>query len=139
MANEWDENKSEESNDSATTGATPAGMVEAVTQNVELIVDKVMDTAGDAVVAVQEKLGMRPPPRAKKPAKPKPRAKAPAVKAKAPAMKIKARTAKAKVSKAVKAKPRMVAKTMPRKVAKSAKRVAKPARASKGKKTGRKR
>ena len=61
MANEWDENKSEESNDSAGTGATPAGMVEAVTQNVELIVDKVMDTAEDAVVAVQEKLGMRRP------------------------------------------------------------------------------
>ena len=133
MANEWDENKSEESNDSAGTGATPAGMVEAVTQNVELIVDKVMDTAEDAVVAVQEKLGMRrPAPRAKKPAKPKPKAKAPAVKAKAPA-------AKAKVSKAGKAKPRMVAKTMPRKVAKSAKRVAKPTRSSKGKKTGRKR
>jgi hypothetical protein len=140
MANEWDENKSEESNDSAQTGATPAGMVEAVTQNVELIVDKVMDTAEDAVVAVQEKLGMRrPAPRAKKPAKPKPKAKAPAVKAKAPTAKMKAPATKAKVSKAAKAKPRMVAKTIPRKVAKSAKRVAKPTRASKGKKTGRKR
>jgi hypothetical protein len=131
MAIESDENKPEEEE-----GATPTGMVEAVTQDVELIVDKVMDTAGNAVVVVQEKLGMRPAPsRAKKPAKPKAKAKAPAVKAKAPALKVKApapkmkarpvakatatKFAKAKVSKAVAAKPR--------KVAKSAKRAAKPA------------
>jgi len=112
-------------------------MVEAVTQDVELIVDKVMDTAGDAVIIVQEKLGMRPlSSRAKKPAKPKVKAKAPAAKAKAPAPKMKARAAKAKVSKAVKAKPRKVAKS-----AKSAKpkRAAKSARAAKGRKSAKRR
>ncbi len=113
-------NNEEESKPAADNTATTAGMVEAIEQDVELIVDKVMDTAEDAVVAVQEKLGMRrtSPPRAKKPTKPKPKAKAPAVKAKAPATKKKAPAAKAKVSKAIKAKPRMVAK--------SARRAAKP-------------
>jgi hypothetical protein len=118
-------NNEEESKPSADNTATTAGMVEAIEQDVELIVDKVMDTAGDAVVAVQEKLGMRKPPRAKKSAQPKPKAKAPAVKAKAPATKMKAPAAKAKVSKAVKTAPRMVAKSI--------KRAAKPA-PSKGKK-----
>jgi hypothetical protein len=144
MAIESDENKPDEEE-----GATAGGMAEAVVQDVELIVDKVMDTAGDAVIIVQEKLGLRPA-RAKKPSKPKAKAKAPAIKAKAPAPKakapaarMKARTAKAMISKSiskpVKAKPAKVAKSA--KFAKSAKPkpAAKSARASKGKKTGRKR
>src|ERR1700730_9041193 len=46
-------NNSEEDKQSEGEGATATGMVEAVTQNVELIVERVMDTAEDAVVAVQ--------------------------------------------------------------------------------------
>ena len=117
MANEWDENKSAEE------PASAAGMVEAVTQDAELIIDKVMDSAGNAVVAVQEKLGLRKPApkRAKKPAK-----KARAIKAGARTVKAKARTAKAKVSKVVKSKARKAGK-----VAKSAK--AKVSKAKKAK------
>ena len=140
MAIESDENKPDEEE-----GATAGGMAEAVVQDVELIVDKVMDTAGDAVVIVQEKLGMRPASsRAKKPAKPK--AKAPAAKPKPPIV------AKATPSKGARAMPKKAAKVMPRKAVKAkARKVAtsgKPAkpksavkseRASKGKKAKAKR
>src|ERR1700676_4706118 len=88
-------NNSEENKPSEGEGATATGMVEAVTQNVELIVERVMDTAEDAVVAVQEKLGMRPGASAQgKPAKPKPKAKA---------LKPKAKTSKARTMKPSKA------------------------------------
>jgi len=120
MRNEWDENKPEEQN-----GATAEGIVEAVTQDVELLVDKVIDTAGEAVIAVQETLGIRKPApsRAKKPAK---KAKAP--KPKARATKARARTTKAKPAKVT--KPRKVAKARTSKP----KRAAKSARASKARK-----
>jgi hypothetical protein len=121
MRNEWDDDKPEEE-----TGVTAEGMVEAVTQDVELIVDKVMDTAGDAVVAVQETLRIRRPTRPR----PKKSAKKPAK-----ASKPKARAMKAQPSKAAKTKPRKVAKA---KTAKP-KPAAKSARPSKGRKSGRKR
>lgn len=132
MAIESDENKPDEEE-----GATAGGMAEAVVQNVELIVDKVMDSAGDAVVIVQEKLGLRPTsPRAK------PKAKAPAAKPK-PLMVAKttpSKGAKAMPKKAAKATPRKVVKAKARKVAASAKSAkpkpsAKSAKPAKGKKS----
>ena len=93
-------NNPEETKPSEGEGATAAGMVEAVTQDVELIVERVVDTAHEAVAAVGKKLGARP----RKPAKPK--AKAPKPKAKT----SKARKAKPMKAKAVKAKPRKAAK-----------------------------
>jgi hypothetical protein len=105
-------NNSEENKPSEGEGATAAGMVEAVTQNVELIVDRVMDTAEGAVVAVQEKLGMRKPPRRAKPAKPK---------AKAAQTAKPSKVAKPQASKAVKAKPSKIAKSMKATPSKSAK------------------
>ena len=121
MRNESDDDKPGEE-----VGATAEGIVEAVTQDVELMVDKVMDAAGEAVVAVQETLGIRKSTR--------PRLKKPAQKA-AKASKPKAR--------AMKPKPSIAAKTKPRKVAKAKatkpKRAAKSARASKARKSGRKR
>jgi len=97
MANNSKEDKSKGE------GASAGGMVEAVTQDVELIVDKVMDTAEEAVVAVQERLGMRKPARA--------RAKKPPVKAKAPVLKPKAKAAKARVVKASKGAASKIAKS----------------------------
>jgi len=81
MANNSGENKRSEGK-----GATAAGMVEAVTQDVELIVERVKDTAQEAVAAVEEKLGVRKAPaaRPRKPAKKqKPKANAAKPKAKA--------------------------------------------------------
>ena len=141
MANEWDENKPEE--ETAAPGPSAEGMVEAVTQDVELIVDKVMDAAGDAVVVVQETLGLREParPRARKPAK-KPKG----ARSNARATKTKARAAKAKPSKAAKTKARKLTKkaAKPGRAAKlkrptKPKRRAKSPRASKSRKSGRKR
>lgn len=118
------ENNPEEDKPIEEEGATPAGMVEAVTQDVELIVDKVMDSAGNAVVVVEETLGIRPAPVKRA----KPKAKAPKAKAKA---------AKARGKKAAKA-----AKAKPSKVAKSARAKARPSKrpkAAKGKAAKRRR
>ena len=126
-------NNSEENKPSEGEGATAAGMVEAVTQNVELIVERVMDTAEDAVVTVQEKLGMRrASPRR---AKPKPKAKAQKPKAKT------SNARKAKPSRAPKAKLSKVAKASKAKPRKSAKlsKAAKPSKAAKRKPAKRKR
>jgi len=112
MTNESDQEKPEKES-VAGEGVTPAGIVEAVTQDVELIVDKLMDTAEGAVVAVQQTLGIAKParPRAKKPAKPT---------AKPRAVKAKARATKAKPRKAI--KPRKVTQAAkPKRAAKSRK------------------
>ncbi|HLX36999.1 MAG TPA: hypothetical protein VKR29_04335 [Candidatus Binataceae bacterium] len=125
MENEWDDNKP--GDESAAKAPSAEGIVEAVTQDVELIVDKVMDTAAEAVVVVQETLGIRKPkqPRAKAPAKKKgakPKARATMAKALAAkarpskSTKTKARTAKPvkKIAKAKAAKPKRAAKPAPK-------------------------
>jgi hypothetical protein len=102
-------NNSDQNNPSNDKGVTAAGMVEAVTQNVELIVDRVMDSAEEAVVAVQQRLGMRKKPSAKKAAA-KPKSSAPKPKAKTAQARAAKPSKMAKVAKSAKAKPRKAAK-----------------------------
>ena len=60
----------------ASLGVTASGIVEAVTQDVELSMEQVKTAAQEAVAAVEEKFGMRKPPARKPAKKQKPKAKA---------------------------------------------------------------
>src|ERR1700675_3130397 len=69
-------NSSKPKSPAASAGVTASGIVEAVTQDVELSMDQVKVAAHDAIAAVEKKLGLRKPEK-------KPKARVAASKAKA--------------------------------------------------------